>query len=111
MELRWALTTLTEIINSDLIKERFSLLTDAASVVASPQIRNIGTLGGMYLKTFAVGTIVEVFLVGQSGRQPCYADTPQGMNREHALFDTSRCVAAGASDTSSALAVLDVDGY
>ena len=29
------------------------------------------------------------------------------MNREHALFDTSRCVAAGASDTSSALVALD----
>ena len=29
------------------------------------------------------------------------------MNREHALFDTSRCVAAGASDTASALVALD----
>ncbi len=29
------------------------------------------------------------------------------MNREHALFDTSRCVAAGASDTAPALVALD----
>ena len=41
-----ALTTLTEIINSEVIKDKFSLLTEAASVVASPQIRNIGTIGG-----------------------------------------------------------------
>ena len=41
-----ALTTLTEIINSDVLKNSYALLTDAAGVVASPQIRNIGTLGG-----------------------------------------------------------------
>ncbi len=37
----------------------------------------------------------------------CYADTPQGMNREHSLFETSRCVAAGAPDTAPALVALD----
>lgn len=29
----------------------------------------------------------------------CYADTPTGINREHALFDADRCVAANPSDT------------
>ena len=43
----------------------------------------------------------------RAGGNLCYADTPEGMNREHALFDASRCVAAGASDTSSALVALD----
>ena len=41
-----ALTTLTEIANNPLIQERYALLSDAAGVVASPQIRNIGTIGG-----------------------------------------------------------------
>ena len=41
-----ALTTLTEIETSPLIRERFGLLGDAASYVASPQIRNAGTIGG-----------------------------------------------------------------
>ncbi|MEQ8956053.1 MAG: FAD binding domain-containing protein, partial [Gammaproteobacteria bacterium] len=43
----------------------------------------------------------------RAGGNLCYADTPQGMNREHSLFDASRCVAAGASDTAPALVALD----
>ena len=41
-----ALTTLTELSNNALVRERYSLLAEAAGAVASPQIRNAGTLGG-----------------------------------------------------------------
>ncbi|HEY1966145.1 MAG TPA: FAD binding domain-containing protein, partial [Acidobacteriaceae bacterium] len=41
-----AMTTLTEIANNPEIKKNYSILADAVSVVASPQIRNQGTLGG-----------------------------------------------------------------
>ena len=41
-----ALTTLTEIERSAVIQGRYKLLADAARRVASPQIRNSGTLGG-----------------------------------------------------------------
>jgi xanthine dehydrogenase YagS FAD-binding subunit len=41
-----ALTTLAEIERDPLIRERFRLLADAARRVASPQIRNNGTIGG-----------------------------------------------------------------
>ncbi len=41
-----ATTTLREIIASPLIKRDYDLLTQAASRVASPQIRNVGTVGG-----------------------------------------------------------------
>jgi xanthine dehydrogenase YagS FAD-binding subunit len=37
----------------------------------------------------------------------CYADTPEGQNREHAVFGASRCVAVTPSDTANALATLD----
>jgi xanthine dehydrogenase YagS FAD-binding subunit len=37
----------------------------------------------------------------------CFADTPEGVNREHALFDTDRCVAVSPSDTAPALVALD----
>ena len=39
-----ATTTLTEIATNPLVKERFPLLAQAALLVASPQIRNQGTL-------------------------------------------------------------------
>jgi xanthine dehydrogenase YagS FAD-binding subunit len=41
-----AVTTITEIANNPLVQARYSLLAEAASKVASPQIRNVGTLGG-----------------------------------------------------------------
>ena len=41
-----ALTTLSEIERSELVKGRYKVLADAARRVASPQIRNTGTIGG-----------------------------------------------------------------
>src|SRR5579862_8019049 len=37
-----AMTTLTEIVNHPIVKQKYSLLAQAAEVVASPQIRNQG---------------------------------------------------------------------
>ena len=102
-----ALTTLTEIVNSDVLQSNFSLLTDAAAVVASPQIRNIGTLGGNVSQDVRCWYYRRGLSCYRAGGNLCYADTPQGMNRAHALFEGSRCVAAGASDTASALVALD----
>ncbi len=102
-----ALTTLTEVADSELVRERFSLLSDAAGVVASPQIRNIGTLGGNVSQDVRCWYYRRGLSCYRAGGNLCYADTPQGMNREHALFEHSRCVAAGASDTASALVALE----
>ncbi|MDA1370028.1 MAG: xanthine dehydrogenase family protein subunit M [Proteobacteria bacterium] len=102
-----ALTTLTEIVNSPVIQQQFSLLSDAAGRVASPQIRNIGTLGGNVSQDVRCWYYRRGLSCYRAGGNLCYADTPQGMNREHALFEGSRCVAAGASDTAPALVALD----
>jgi len=102
-----ALTTLTEVINSDIVQQRYALLSDAARQVASPQIRNIGTLGGNVSQDVRCWYYRRGLSCYRAGGNLCYADTPQGMNREHALFDGSRCVAAGTSDTAPALVALD----
>ena len=101
------LTTLTEVINSDIVQQRYALLSDAARQVASPQIRNIGTLGGNVSQDVRCWYYRRGLSCYRAGGNLCYADTPQGMNREHALFDSSRCVAAGTSDTAPALVALD----
>ena len=102
-----ALTTLTEVINNEIIQQRYSLLADAAGQVASPQIRNIGTIGGNVSQDVRCWYYRRGLSCYRAGGNLCYADTPQGMNREHALFDSSRCVAAGTSDTAPALVALD----
>ncbi|MGH7340737.1 MAG: FAD binding domain-containing protein, partial [Candidatus Rokuibacteriota bacterium] len=41
-----ALATLTEVVGHPVVRERYGLLAQAAELVASPQIRNQGTIGG-----------------------------------------------------------------
>jgi len=41
-----ALTTLSEIERSSHLKQQYSVLTESAATVASPVLRNMGTIGG-----------------------------------------------------------------
>ncbi|MAV33723.1 MAG: molybdopterin dehydrogenase [Deltaproteobacteria bacterium] len=102
-----ALTTLSEIGGDLKIQRSYSLLSKAAEVVASPQIRNIGTIGGNISQDVRCWYYRRGLSCYRAGGNLCYADTPEGMNREHALFETSRCVAASASDTAPALVALN----
>jgi xanthine dehydrogenase YagS FAD-binding subunit len=102
-----ALTTLTEVAESELVRERFPLLADAALRVASPQIRNIGTIGGNVSQDTRCEYYRSGFPCYRAHGNTCYANTPTAMNREHALFDVSRCVAVTPSDTGVALAALE----
>jgi xanthine dehydrogenase YagS FAD-binding subunit len=102
-----ALTTLTEIESSPLIRERFGLLADAARKVASPQIRNAGTLGGNLCQDTRCWYYRYGVQCYRAGGNTCYAAAPEAMNREHALFDGSRCVAVTPSDCAPAVVALD----
>lgn len=102
-----ALTTLTEVAEHPLILERYSLLAMAAGKVATPQIRNVGTVGGNISQDVRCWYYRRGLSCYRAGGNLCYADTPQGMNREHALFGASRCVAVTPSDTAPALVALD----
>ena len=102
-----AATTLREIIANPMVNERYSLLAQAASRVASPQIRNVGTLGGNLIQDARCWYYRRGLACYRAGGNICYADSPEGMNREHALFNASRCVAVSPSDTATALVALD----
>src|SRR5580692_7155588 len=102
-----AMTTLTEIANHPEIRKNYSLLSDAVSVVASPQIRNQGTLGGNVSQDVRCWYYRGGWPCYRAGGDTCYADTPVGRNREHAIFGASRCVAVHPSDSVPALIALD----
>jgi xanthine dehydrogenase YagS FAD-binding subunit len=102
-----ALTTLTEIENDAMVKERYGLLATAAGRVASPQIRNAGTLGGNICQDTRCWYYRGGVDCYRAGGNMCYADTPEGQNREHAIFNASRCIAVTPSDTANALVALD----
>jgi xanthine dehydrogenase YagS FAD-binding subunit len=102
-----ALTTLTEISTHPLIQSRFGLLATAAGKVASPQIRNVGTLGGNLCQDARCWYYRRGLDCYRAGGNICYADAPESLNREHAIFGQSRCVAVNQSDTAPALVALD----
>jgi xanthine dehydrogenase YagS FAD-binding subunit len=102
-----ATTTLTEIANNAMVKERFPLLAAAALIVASPQIRNVGTLGGNVSQDARCWYYRAGWPCYRAAGNICYADTPSSINREHALFNADRCVAVNPSDTAPALIALD----
>ena len=102
-----AATTLRDVIRNPLVKTQYSLLADAASRVASPQIRNVGTLGGNLVQDTRCWYYRRGLSCYRAGGNLCYADSPDGANREHALFGASRCVAVSPSDTATAMVALD----
>jgi xanthine dehydrogenase YagS FAD-binding subunit len=102
-----AMTTLTEVSTHALVKERYGLLAEAAGLVASPQIRNQGTMGGNVAQDARCWYYRAGWPCYRAGGNICYADTPTSVNREHAIFDADRCVAVNPSDTAPALIALD----
>jgi xanthine dehydrogenase YagS FAD-binding subunit len=102
-----AMTTLTEVVNHPLIKEKYDVLAQAAELVASPQIRNQGTLGGNVSQDTRCWYYRSGWPCYRAGGNICYADTPEGRNREHAILHADRCVAVNPSDTAPALIALD----
>ena len=102
-----AMTTLTEVVRSPLVKEKFGLLMEGAEKAASPQIRNQGTIGGNVSQDARCWYYRAGWSCYRAGGNICYADTPTAVNREHAIFGADRCVAVNPSDTAPALIALD----
>ncbi len=102
-----AMTTLTEVVRHPVVRERFGLLATAAEAAASPQIRNQGTLGGNLTQDTRCWYYRAGWACYRAGGNICYADTPDAVNREHAILEADRCVAVSPSDTAPALIALD----
>lgn len=105
-----ALTPLIEIINSTLILKTYPLLREAALTVASPQIRNMATIGGnlsqdtrcwYYRYPEEIGGMINCF---RKGGKTCPA--VPGENRYHAIMGAKKCYAVCPSDTAVALIAL-----
>ncbi|HEY78641.1 MAG TPA: FAD-dependent oxidoreductase [Dehalococcoidia bacterium] len=96
-----ALTKLREMQTSPVVKEKYKILAQAALSVASPQIRNMGTVGGnlcqdvrcwYYRYPHQVGGRIMCHLKGGKG---CYA--LNGENQYHSIFGGSRAASPPCS--------------
>jgi NADPH-dependent glutamate synthase beta subunit-like oxidoreductase len=93
-----ALTTLSEITSHAGVKKTIPLLADAAHAVASPQLRNMGTIGGNICqepRCWYYRGYDNVFHCLRKGGDKCPALT--GENRFHSIFGSIRVGAPGCS--------------
>jgi xanthine dehydrogenase YagS FAD-binding subunit len=101
-----ALTTLTEIETHPAIQQGYPLLAQAAAVAATPQLRNMATLGGNLLQRprcwYFRNRRLDCWLKG-GGECPAY----DGENQLHALFGGGPCHAVHPSDLAPALLAFD----
>jgi xanthine dehydrogenase YagS FAD-binding subunit len=104
-----AATTLTDIIESADVQKTIPLLAEATKTIASPLIRNFGTLGGNINQRprcwFLRG---EDFNCYKKGGDFCYSVT--GDNTYHAIIGGELCYIVHPSDTATALLALNASG-
>ena len=101
-----ALTTITEVAEDPLIRERYPVLSQAASEVASPQLRNQGTIGGNLCQKPRCWYYRGEFDCLRKGGDTCFA--AEGENQFHAIFGGGDiCFIVHPSDTAPALVALN----
>ena len=99
-----ALTTIADVAAHPAVRERYRALAEAAASVASPQLRNQGTLGGNLCQRPRCWFYRGGYDCARKGGDTCYAVT--GDNRYHCLFGGSTCLIVHPSDTATALSAL-----
>jgi xanthine dehydrogenase YagS FAD-binding subunit len=99
-----ALTTVTEVAGNPIIQKRYTVLAQAAASVASPQLRNQGTIGGNICQKPRCWYYRGEFLCLRKGGDLCYA--VGGENQFHCILGGDRCYIVHPSDIASALVAL-----
>jgi xanthine dehydrogenase YagS FAD-binding subunit len=98
----------SDVANHPLVRERYPLLSHALLAGASPQLRNMATVGGNLMQRTRCDYFVDTGFARCNKRQPgsgCAAR--EGHNHLHAILGASnQCVAVNPSDMSVALLAL-----
>jgi xanthine dehydrogenase YagS FAD-binding subunit len=100
-----ALTTVTEVAENKLVQETYPALALAAAEVASPQLRNQGTIGGNLCQKPRCWYYRGEFHCLRKGGKLCYAAS--GENQFHCIFGGGPCYIVHPSDTAPALAAFN----
>jgi xanthine dehydrogenase YagS FAD-binding subunit len=96
-----ALATITEVAESPLVKGNYPALAQAASSVASPQLRNQGTIGGNICQKPRCWYYRGDFLCLRKGGDRCFAVV--GENQYHCILGGGPCFMVHPSDMAAAL--------
>jgi xanthine dehydrogenase YagS FAD-binding subunit len=99
-----AMTSVAEVAANEEVRSKYVALADAATVVASPQLRNQGTIGGNLCQKPRCWYYRGHFDCLRKGGDMCYAY--EGENQYHCIFGGDMCYIVHPSDTAPALAAL-----
>jgi len=99
------LITLDSLASHPLIRQRYAVLAEAAETVATPQIRNVGTLAGTVCQRPWCWYFRNGFPCFKAGGNKCFSIT--GENQFHAIFGGGPSFIVHPSDTAPALVALD----
>jgi xanthine dehydrogenase YagS FAD-binding subunit len=99
-----AMTTASQIASDKAIRQSYLALAQAAASVASPQLRNQGTIGGNLCQRPRCWYFRGDFHCARKGGDHCFA--VGGENQNHAIFGGGACVIIHPSDTAPALIAL-----
>jgi len=97
-----AMTTISEIVENDDVTARYGALAQAARVVASPQLRNQGTIAGNLCQKPRCWYYRGDFHCLRKGGELCFAY--DGENQYHCIFGGDLCYIVHPSDMAPALA-------
>jgi xanthine dehydrogenase YagS FAD-binding subunit len=100
-----SMTTISDIARHGVIREKYTALSQAASEVASPQLRNQGTIGGNLCQKPRCWYYRGEFHCLRKGGERCFAVA--GENHYHCIFGGQGCFIVHPSDTAPALAALN----
>lgn len=99
------LVTLAQLAEHPVVRKRYRALAEAAEHAATPQIRNVATLGGNLLQRPRCWYFrSDAFHCKKKGGSTCFAQA--GENAYHAIFDNGVCAAVHPSATAVALLAL-----
>jgi xanthine dehydrogenase YagS FAD-binding subunit len=99
-----SVTTLREVAGNSDMQKHYTALAQAASEVASPQLRNQGTLGGNICQKPRCWYYRGDFHCLRKGGEECFALA--GENAFHCIFGGESCYIVHPSDTAPALGAL-----
>ncbi len=99
------LITLDALSSHPLIRKQYTVLAEAAEAVATPQIRNVGTLAGNVCQRPWCWYFRNGFPCFKNGGTTCFSVV--GENRYHAIFGGGPSYIVHPSDTAPALVALD----
>jgi 4-hydroxybenzoyl-CoA reductase subunit beta len=100
-----ALTTLRDIEHSALLRQRYPVLVEAAKTVASPVIRNMGTIGG----NICLDTRCLWYNQSLAWRKSCGFCIKKDGDLCHVAPGGTKCWAAFSGDTPAALLCLNAE--